>query len=110
SIFSTIMNNTYMRHLKYIIILLVFLAALIVPSKAYALSYDLIPPSGELIRDQNVQFIIDIDTEGTSVTTAQVGLTYDTQYLQYVSTTPGDAMNSISATPNGTNALILNGT
>jgi len=62
-----------------------------------AAKYDLIAPSGQLSRGQNVQFTINIDTEGKTLTTAKIGMTYQTGPLQYVSTTPGDTFSTVSA-------------
>lgn len=74
-----------------------------------ALSYDLIAPSGVLTRGQEVQFIINIDSQGATLTTAEVGLSYENQYLEYISTTPGDALDSITATETTANTLLLSG-
>ncbi|NCO88916.1 hypothetical protein GW881_03295, partial [Candidatus Roizmanbacteria bacterium] len=63
---------------------------------AFAIKYDLIPPSGELTRGQQIQFTINIDSEGTSIATTQIGMTYETTVLEYVSTVPGDAMGTVS--------------
>lgn len=80
-----------------------------VPS-AFAVSFDLIPPSGALSRGQDVTFTVNIDTEGASVTSIQTGMTYDTQYLQYVSASPGSAMTNITVdTSQGTGKLVLTG-
>lgn len=60
--------------------------------------YDLIAPEGELKRGDEIQFTVTIDTgSGASPTTAQIGLTYDTKYLEYKGTTPGDTYSTISA-------------
>lgn len=75
----------------------------------HAVSYDLIAPSGTLTRGQDVQFIVNIDSESTAVSNATIGMTYESQYLQYVSTTPGDAMTSVTVTPSGTGTLLLSG-
>ena len=81
-------------------------------SPTFATKFDLIPPSGTLQRGQNITFTINIDTEGTSVTSIQSGLTYDSTLLQYVSVTAGAAMNSVVAdtTTYGTGKILLTGT
>lgn len=66
------------------------------PQKVEATRYDLIAPSGQLQRGQNVQFTINVDTEGQSLTTATIGMTYKTDVLQYVSTTPGNTFSTVS--------------
>ncbi len=80
------------------------------PQSVWAIKYELIPPSGDLSRGQEIQFIINIDTESASITSTQIGMTYDTQYLEYLSATPGNAMNSISVTPLGDGKLLFSGT
>ncbi len=75
--------------------LIFFLSFLIIPRSAYAAAYDLIAPTGELQRGQDVQFTINIDTEGQALTSATIGMTYQTGPLQYVSTTPGDAFPTV---------------
>lgn len=65
--------------------------------QTYAVTFDLVAPSGVLERGQDVVFTINIDTQGTSVTSIQTGLTYDTQYLQYKSVAAGAAMDSVTA-------------
>lgn len=61
----------------------------------YAVTYDLIAPTGQLQRGQDVQFTINIDTEGQTLTAGTIGMTYQTEPLQYVSTTPGDAFPTV---------------
>lgn len=82
----------------------------IAPKKAEAVKFELIAPSGRLKRGQDVQFTINIDTEGATVTSQQIGLTYDTSLLQYVNTTPGAAMNSVEAADQGGGKLLMTGT
>jgi len=68
----------------------------LVTQNVEAAKYDLIAPSGQLQRGQDVQFTINIDTEGKSLTSAKIGMTYQTGPLQYVSTTPGDSFPTVS--------------
>jgi hypothetical protein len=74
-----------------------------------AVSYDLIAPSGTLTRGQDVQFAVNIDSESSTVSDTTIGMTYESQYLQYVSATPGDAMTSVTATATDENTLLLTG-
>lgn len=84
--------------------------ALVIAAKpSFALKYDLVPPSGDLQRGQQIQFTINIDTEGTSVSSTQIGMTYNTQYLQYVSTVPGNAMTNVSVSQPDTGKLLFSG-
>jgi hypothetical protein len=77
---------------------------------AMAIAFDLVAPSGTLTRGQEVQFTVNIDTQGSTVTTTQAGITYDTQYLQYSSTVPGETMNSVTVTDLGDGKILLNAT
>lgn len=76
----------------------------------YAIRYDLIAPSGQLQRGQQVQFTINIDTQGASITSADIGMTYDTQYLQYVGIVTGDAMSTVTANELGDGKILFSGT
>lgn len=108
--FSTIMYGKYMNTLKYgVISFLFFAAAVFLPRAAYAITFELIPPSGQLTRGQNIQFTINIDTQGATVKSTQIGMTYDTTVLKYVSTAPGSSMNSVTTTEPTTGQLLLAG-
>lgn len=96
------------RKLSVVFFLFLFMPALL--HNVYAVTYDLIAPEGKLHRGDEVKFTIYIDTEGTTVTTGQIGVTYETQYLGYVSTTPGAAMTSVAVTPQEAGKLLLTGT
>ena len=89
---------------------LFFLLAFVsLPSSVRATTYDLIAPSGTLTRGQNLQFTININTEGNSLSSSVVGMTYDTQYLQYISATPGNSFTTVTATDQGGGKLLVNG-
>lgn len=100
-----------MRRLVSFTVIFIFLfAGLFNRAKpVYAAKYALIPPSGELTRGQEIQFIVTIDTQGKNLTSASVGVTYQTQYLQYISTSPGDAMGVITINQQGSGKFIING-
>lgn len=76
----------------------------------HAITYDLFAPQEELTRGAGVQFTIYIDTEGETVTNGQIGVTYETQYLEYLSTTPGRAMTTVTVTPVESGKFLLTGT
>lgn len=80
--------------------------------QAYAITFDLIAPSGTLTQGQDVTFTVNIDTEGQSVSSIQTGITYDTQYLEYKSVTTGATMDSVVAdtTTYGTGKVLFSGT
>jgi len=84
----------------------------LIPLPTYAVRFDLIapqPPEGGFVRGQTVQFTINIDTQGETINSTQIGMTYDTQYLEYVSTNPGDAMTSVSTNNLGEGKLLFDG-
>ncbi len=83
---------------------------LLYPKASLALSYSLIAPSGQLTRGQEIQFTVTIDTGGAPITSSQIGLSYQTQYLQYIGTTPGEAMTQLNSQDIGNGKIILNGT
>lgn len=99
-----------MKQLMLIFVTVFALLASPIASYAADVSYDLIPPQGQLSRGQEIQFIVEINTGGKSVTSSIVGMTYQSQYLQYLSTTPGDAMSSVSVDSNETGKLLFSGT
>ena len=78
----------------------------------FATTFDLIPPSGTFQRGQDISFTININTEGSSISSIQSGLTYDTTLLRYVTATAGATMNSIVAdtTTYGAGKILFTGT
>lgn len=94
---------------KILIIALLILSVLIVPDSVLATTFDLIAPSGQLIRGQEVKFTINIDTEGKSISSTSIGMTYETQYLEYISTVAGNTFTTVSADVQGSGKLIISG-
>lgn len=94
---------------NFLITAVLFLSIFLIPNKVLATTYDLIAPSGQLTRGQDVQFIINVNTEGKSLSSSSIGMTYDTQYLEYVSVSPGDTFTTVSADIQGTGKLIITG-
>ncbi len=88
-------NVTKVFSLVFVFLLLSFFVFFSGVKSAYAVAYDLIAPTGELQQGQNVQFTINIDTEGQTLKTASIGMTYQTKPLQYVSTTSGDTFTTV---------------
>ncbi len=88
---------------------LAFFFFVAVCKQALAVKFDLIPPSGELKRGDNIDFTINIDSQGATINTAEIGMTYDTQYLQYINTVPGETMTSVGVTDQGGGKLLLSG-
>lgn len=95
---------------KIIIYLGFFLALPVLFGSVKAVTYDLVAPQGQLRRGDIVQFTIFINTEGTTLTTGEIGSSYETPYLEYVGITPGPAMTSVVATPQGTGSFLITGT
>ncbi|MCL4363632.1 cohesin domain-containing protein [Patescibacteria group bacterium] len=84
-------------------------AFLLIANQSLAVTYDLIAPSGTLTRGQNIKFTINIDTEGKSYSSTQIGMTYDTTVLQYVSASAGNTFTTISANPSSAGKLVISG-
>ncbi len=87
-----------------------FLGLFFLAKPTFALQFGLIAPQGLLHQGDNVQFIITIDTQTDVITSTSVGLSYQTQYLQYTSTSPGGSMNSVVTTDLGGGQLSFTGT
>lgn len=73
-------------------------------------SFSITPPQGTLTRGQNVDFTITVDTQGQTISSTTVGMTYDAQILQYISTTPGDAFSTVNAETQDGGKIVFNGT
>lgn len=78
-------------------------------SSALAVKYSLAQPGGPYTRGQEIRFTINVDTQGATIKTGTIGMTYETQYLEYVSTTPGAAMTSVSSSQLGGGQLLFSG-
>lgn len=88
----------------------IFLFSFFFAKHSFAIRYSLIAPSGTLTRGQTVTFTINIDTQGTTITEAKIGMTYETQYLEYVNTIAGDAFPNLTTTPQDNGKLIFSAT
>ncbi len=88
----------------------IFLFSFFFAKNSFAIRYSLIAPSGTLTRGQTVTFTINIDTQGETITNAQIGMTYETQYLEYVNTVAGDAFPNLTTTPKDGGKLIFSAT
>lgn len=102
-----------MKKMKSIFFLLlswviVFLAFSPMTTKVYAAQYDLVAPTGQLARGQNVQFTVNIDTQGQSLTSTTIGMKYDSTLLQYVSTTRGNAFPTVQTDTSTAGQLLFN--
>lgn len=99
--------NIYIK--KLLVTLLFLLSLIFVPSSVLATTFDLIAPTGQLTSGQEVKFTINIDTEGKSLSSTSIGMSYDTVYLQYISTSTGNTFTTVSATVQDGGKLIING-
>ena len=79
------------------------------PHLAQAVTFDLLAPSGQLSRGQDAVFTVNIDTEGHSLTSTQIGMTYDPSVLKYVSTSPGNTLTTVSADPQDGGKIVISG-
>jgi len=95
---------------KILITIFLILGVLVIPNSVSATTFDLIAPTGNLARGQNVQFIINIDTEGKSFASIPIGMTYETKDLEYVSVTPGNTFTTVSSDVQGLGKFIITGT
>lgn len=89
--------------------LLFIIGCLFLTKDALALTFDLIAPSGQLQSGQDVVFTINIDTEGKSYSSTQIGMTYETQYLEYVSVAVGNTFTTVSADPQTGGKIVISG-
>mgnify|MGYP001566602206 CR=1 FL=1 len=94
----------------FLVLMLCFFSFIFYVLPAHALTFDLVAPSGELTRGQDVKFTVNINTEGKSMTNTAIGMTYETQYLEYVSVVPGDSFTTVSADVQGDGKFIITGT
>ncbi len=94
--------------LNFLIIVFSFL--FLFSKQSLAITYELIAPSGEFNKGDEVQFTINVDTQNQSYSSTQVGMTYDTQYLEFISVLPGDTFPTVSANQIENGKLILTGT
>lgn len=94
---------------KILITILLILGILIAPFSVSAAIFDLIAPAEQLVRGQNVKFTINIDTQGQSLSSTSVGMTYETQYLEYVSTAAGNSFTTVSTDVQSGGKLLITG-
>lgn len=76
----------------------------------FAATFDLIAPAGQLTVGQPAVFTVNINTGGTPLSTTEVGLSYDTSILQFVSAAPGNTFTTITPSEPSTGKLVLTGT
>jgi hypothetical protein len=94
---------------KFLIAIFLFLVVFLIPHSVLATKFDLVAPSGALTSGGEAVFTINIDTDGSSLSSTAIGMTYQTQYLEYVSTAAGDSFSTVSADVQDGGKLILSG-
>lgn len=109
-LFLLFMHNEYMRtFVGKLLLFLIVVSAFFVVKSAHAVFYGITGPSGEVVRGQEYEWTVTVNTQGQAMTQAVAAVTFDSQVLQYVSTTPGDFFNSVSSSPS-TTTVVLTGT
>lgn len=97
-----------MKLFKTFFLLLVFFSlGFCWPKPVGAAQFDLLAPNENLTMGQNVLFTVTIDTQSRTLTSIQVGLTYDTKYLQFIDVTPGNTFSTITYTTPDTGKVLL---
>ncbi len=96
------------KRLLIFFIFSIFTLPLFFPAKVFAVKYTLTAPTGVLNRGDNVQFTVNIDAQGETLTSGATEISYKTQFLQYVSTTNGNFFSSATGTDTG-NTIKLTG-
>lgn len=94
---------------SFITVLLCALGFAFYASSAFALTFDLVAPSGELVRGQEIKFTINIDTEGKSLSSTSIGMTHEAKYLEFIAVLPGNTFTTVSADVQGSGKLIISG-
>jgi len=95
-----------------LLIKIIFLFSLIFffPRTAYGVDFNLFGPTEVLQRGQTVVFRIEIDTQNQTLNSTQIKSNYETKYLEYLNTTPGDTFSTITADPSENGLLLITGT
>lgn len=101
------------KFVRYIILLVVCLFIfnlLSTPTNAQTATFSLTAPTGTLQRGQNVDFTISINTNGQTINSTSVGMTFDTQVLEFVSAAPGNTLTTVNAQKQDGGKIIFTGT
>ena len=64
---------------------------------------------GPYNRGQEVIFTVNIDTEGETLTNTAIGMTYDTRYLEFINTLPGQTFSTVTTDNLGNGKLVFYG-
>lgn len=77
---------------------LMFACFLLTGKPVHALKFNLIQPNPQVNRGDTIKFQITVDTEGQSMQSTSIGISYTATDLQFVSAEPGNTFANISAT------------
>ena len=94
----------------FLFILFLVIPLFVIVPQGLALSMTITAPSEQLVRDQEYDFVVNIDTFNSAITSTQGRVTYETQYLQFVSLTKGNFFDSVTYTEETTGTIVLTGT
>jgi hypothetical protein len=83
----------------------IFLVSFLDPEKVAAVRYELITPSGPFTRGQVVQIGVIIDTQGESLESAQIDLSYKNDFLEYQGVEAGTVFPTVEGAITGTNTI-----
>lgn len=96
--------------IKILVFVVFFLSYFFASKSIYATTFDLyVSTPGPYNRGQEVTFTITINTEGATLNNTAIGMTYDTQYLEYVNTIPGNTFSTITTDNLGGGKLVFYG-
>lgn len=94
--------------LKSVFIIIIFL--ILVPKFSYAkIRFTLQAPTKELTRGQTVTFLINVDTQGASLSSTAIAADYETQYLQFEQAMPGNTFSVIKSSPLSEGLVLIEG-
>ncbi len=101
------MKRLFLLFFNFLVLLAVFGPGI---RPVYATQFNLIAPSGTLTRGTNIQFTVTVDTEGQTISSTQIGMTYKTDVLQYIETKAGDAFPNVTTATQDGGKLIFTAT
>jgi len=95
--------------LKFVLIV-VFSLSLLAKVSYAKIRFTLQAPTGQLTRGQTVTFLVNIDTQGASLSSTAIAADYKTQYLQFQQATPGNTFTVIKTSSPSDGRVLIEGT
>jgi len=95
---------------KWLLLLILIFSIFLFAPKTWAASMTIEPITEQLVRGEEYDFVVTVDTFNDSVDTLSGTFTYETEYLQLVSVTNGNFFDSTTYTEEATGEIILTGT